>query len=178
VPGGLVLPPRRLPTDDQEYAEMTAAATHTGPDSDLLPRAGAAEQTPAGTQHPAVTGPGRAAAICQLVIAVCYTGGVVVPALVARALPAGPGNGSVRLWSDSAGATASVMHILGFFAATVGMAVSLVCVPLCGMALAQGWRSQSVRSRVVLVAAALAGTAFLVWSATPSGRALRGFIAD
>jgi hypothetical protein len=157
---------------------MTAAAMHTGPDSDLLPIAGAAEQTPAGSQHPAAAGPGRTAAIFQLVIAACYTGGVVVPALVARALPAAPGDGNVRLWSDSAGATASIMHILGFFAATVGMAVSLVCVPLCGVALAQGWRSQSVPARVLLVAAAVAGTAYLVWSATPSGRALRGFIAD
>jgi hypothetical protein len=157
---------------------MTAAAMHTGPDSDLLTPAGAAAQALADSRRPAVTGPGRAAAIVQLAIAVCYTGGVVVPALMARALPAGPGEGTVRLWPDSGGATASVMHILGFFAATVGMAATLVCVPLSGMALAQGWRSQSLRSRVVLAAAALAGTAFLVWSATPSGQALRGFIAD
>jgi hypothetical protein len=147
---------------------MTAAGVQNPLNPELHPT------PPSATQ----AGSGRAAAALQLAIAVAYTGGVVVPALVTGALPASPEEATTRLWSESGSVPASLMHILGFFAATVGIAMTMVCVPLVVAAVVRGWRRSTPGGRALLIAAALLGIAFLAFSASPSGRALRGCIAD
>jgi hypothetical protein len=143
---------------------MTAADVETRLDVDL-PTAGA--------------GAGRAAATLQFAVALLYAGGVVAPALVAGALTTGPGDDdSTRLWSESGSAPASIMHILGFFAASVGIAISIVCVPVLLTALVRGWRRQGAATRTLLIASAVLGLAFLAFSATPVGHDLRACIAD
>jgi hypothetical protein len=143
---------------------MIAGGTQTTQAADLNVRAGA-----------------RLAVAAQLAIIGFYVAGALVPALRAGLLPADSTSAShmdsVQLWPATASAPIQLLHVLAFFAASVGIVVSLACVPVCLGILASRWRSYGRPTRTLLGASAALGVAFVIWSATPTGTALRDWIA-
>lgn len=130
------------------------------------------------TAEPATRTNGRLAATTQLAIVAFYLAGVLMPALRDGMIGFDGDTDTGPLWPQSAGFPIQLLHVLGFFAASVGIVVSIACALVCVGMLVRGWRQYTPTMRVLLASAAVLGVAFVVWSATPSGSALRGWIAD
>jgi hypothetical protein len=120
----------------------------------------------------------RLAAGAQLTIVAFYLAGAVAPALWAKRFPLHAGEADIQLWSSTAGAPVQLLHLLAFFAASVGLVITGACVPMCVAVLARHWRRCGGAARAVFVAAIVLGAAFLAFSLTPYGFALRDWLAQ